>query len=238
MLTITILIILIVTGSAFVRSFFGFGLALTAMPLLALVTTLQVATPLAAMLGTTIGFLILWRNWREVDVRAAWKLVLSSCVGIPFGLIVLKTAPDALVKGILGVIIMAFGAYSLFQPKLIALGQRNWAYIFGFIAGIMGGAYNTSGPVVILYGTMRRWTPPQFRASMQGYFVPTGTFIFLGHGVSGLWTPWVLQLYLLTLPTVLIAYALGEKYNGRVSADRFEQLLYIILIIIGFLLLI
>ena len=237
-MNLTLIIILIVTGAAFIRSFFGFGLALTAMPLLALVTDLQTATPLAALLGTTIGLLILYRSWREVDVRSAWRLVLSSFIGIPVGLFVLKNAPDDIVKGILVVVIISFGLYSLFQPRLIVLHQRNWAYLFGFVAGIMGGAYNTSGPAVILYGTMRRWSPPRFRASMQGYFFPTGLFIFLGHGLSGLWTPWVIQLYAVTLPTVLIAFYLGERYNDLVSADRFDQLLYVILILIGLLLLI
>ena len=235
-LTLSVSVISIVTVASFLRSFFGFGLALVAMPFLALLIDLKTATPLAALLGTTIGLLILLRSWRDIDLSAAWRLILSSLIGIPIGLYVLKTAPDALIKGVLGLTIILFALYRLAQPHLLALKQPRWIYFFGLIAGVMGGAYNTSGPPLILYGALRRWSPPRFRATMQGYFFPTGLFIALGHSLTGFWTPQVMQFYTLSLPLVLIAFWLGEKYNRRIPENRFEQLLYLALIVVGGLL--
>ena len=47
---------------------------------------------------------------------------------------------------------------------------------FGFFAGILGGAYNTNGPPVVIYGSLRKWSPATFRATLQGYFFMAAFF--------------------------------------------------------------
>ncbi len=172
-----------------------------------------------------------------MDFHATWQFVLSSVVGIPVGVLILKTAPEAWVKGLLGGVLIASSLYALLRPPLKRLERHGWAYVFGFVAGVLGGAYNTNGPPLVLYGTLRRWSPERFRATLQGYFVPATVMIWMGHGLSGLWTPWVMKLYVLSLPLVLLAIALGAKLNHRIPAKRFERLLCVILIGLGLLLL-
>ena len=224
--------------STFTRSTFGFGDALIAMPLLTLVVGVQTATPLVAFMGTTIAATILWNNWRNVDVKAAWRLIVSSLIGIPFGLWLITAAPGNVVKIILGVVLVLFGIYNLLHPKLIPLNNQLWAYIFGFVAGVLGGAYNTNGPPVVVYGALRRWPPVHFRATLQGYFLPTGFLILAGHALGGLWTPQVWQMYIFALPLIFAAIFFGGKVNKRTQPERFTQLLYTILIILGLLLII
>jgi uncharacterized membrane protein YfcA len=224
--------------STLTRSTFGFGDALVAMPLLTLLIGIKIASPLVALFSTTIALVIVGGNWRSIDLKAAWRLILASLVGIPFGLMLLKLAPEAFVKGILGGLLILFGLYNLSRPVLPALDQPGWAYGFGFVAGVLGGAYNTNGPPVVIYGAMRRWLPTRFRATLQGYFVPTGGLIAISHGLGGLWSYEVLRLYLLALPLVLIAIFLGGKLNRRFPPGRFEKFLYLALILLGLLLII
>ncbi len=236
-LTLLMLTLLILFISALIRSTVGFGDALIAMPLLTLVLGVQTATPLVALTAVTIALTIVGSSWRKIDVRTTWRLILASIVGIPLGLLLLKTAPEALVKGFLGILIILFSLYQLTRPALPALNRPNWAYGFGFIAGILGGAYNTNGPPVVIYGALHRWPPVDFRATLQGYFLPTATLIALGHGLAGMWTTEVLQTYALALPFILLAIFMGGRLNARIPANRFEPLLYITLIILGLLLL-
>ena len=63
--------------SAFVRAVLGFGNALIAMPLLALIVSVQVATPLVALVNATTSVVILLRSWRSIDVKASWRLILA-----------------------------------------------------------------------------------------------------------------------------------------------------------------
>ncbi len=224
--------------STFIRSALGFGDALIAMPLLAMVVGLQVATPLTAMGATTIAITILVRAWKKVDLKAAWRLVLTTWIGIPIGIYFLKAAPEIVVKSLLGVIITGFGLYNLIIPNLPRLLNDNWAYLTGIIAGILGGAYNTNGPPVVIYGMLRRWDPAKFRATLQGYFLPTGLAILITHGLAGMWTPRVVDLYLYSFPVILLAVFLGGKLNQIIPQGKFDKIVHSFLVLIGILLII
>ncbi|MDM8528196.1 sulfite exporter TauE/SafE family protein [Anaerolineales bacterium HSG24] len=237
MLTSILLTMVILFIAAGLKATFGFGDALLAMPLLALLWRMQTVSPLVSFLGVTVSFIVLGQDWRKVDVRAAWQLILASTVGIPLGLWILVNAPESIVKRILGIILILFGLYNLLKPSLFMLKNDNWNYLFGFIAGMLGGAYNTSGPPVVIYGTLRRWPPDKFRATLQGYFLFTAFLIFIGHGIQGLWTQQVLKLFLLSLPGVLLAIFLGGKLNQRLDPKQFTRFLYMGLIVLGLFLL-
>ena len=49
-----------------IRSAFGFGEALVAVPLLALVIPVEVAAPLAVLVSVTVAGLVLLQDWRDV----------------------------------------------------------------------------------------------------------------------------------------------------------------------------
>lgn len=103
---------------------------------------------------------------------------------------------------------------------------------------MLGGAYNFTGPPVVLYGTMRAWTPAEFRSSLQGFFVPLGVVIVLGHVLGGLWsTPRTLELTLLSLPAAGAGLILGSALARRVDPARFRHALHLLLILLGVVLL-
>jgi uncharacterized membrane protein YfcA len=222
--------------SAFVRAVLGFGNALIAMPLLALIVSVQVATPLVALVNATTSVVILVQSWRSIDVKASWRLILSSLIGIPLGLFFLKTAHQSLVEVALGVLLIAFGLYELFVSTLPNLRGEKLAFPFGLIAGVLGGAYNTSGPPIVIYGTLRGWLPESFRATLQCYFLITGLLILAGHGLAGLWTPTVLWIFALSLPGIVLATYLGSKLNKLIARDLFNRFVYVFLILMGVLL--
>ena len=224
---------IILFASTFVRSALGFGDALVAMPLLALALGVRTATPVVAFAASTIAVVILFRHWRRVDVSATWRLVVSSLLGIPFGLLLLKAAPEAYVKIALGVLLIAYGLYSLLAPRLPELKNDWTAYVFGFVAGVLGGAYNTNGPPVVVYAALKRWPPRDFRATLQGCFLLTGLMILIGHGLAGLWTPEVLRLYLFSLPAILLAIFLGARVNRRATQETFSRAVYLFLVVMG-----
>jgi hypothetical protein len=230
------LVLGVVFLSTFVRSALGFGDALIAMPLLALIVGMHTATPLVALVASTIAFIILVKAWRQVDVAAAWRLVISTVVGVPIGIFFLNEASESVVEAVLGIVLIGFGLYNLVVPRLPKLGSERLSYAFGLVAGILGGAYNTNGPPVVIYGVLRDWEPERFRATLQGYFLPTGGIILAFHGLTGMWTPEVLQLYLYCLPVVIGAVLVGGWVNQRISGDRFNQVIYALLVLVGALL--
>lgn len=234
----TILVLSIVSCATLLRSTFGFADAMFAMPLLAILIGLKTATPLMAIVAMTISTTILIKNWREVKIKSAWRLFISSLAGIPLGLWFLKGTHDALMKLFLAAVIICFSTYSLIKPRLTAIKNENPAYIFGFFAGVLGGAYNTNGPPVVIYGSLRKWSPITFRATLQGYFFMAGIFICLGHGFAGLWTHTLLSYYLFSLPLVFVFTFIGGRLNRAIPQGKFDRIIHSFLIVIGIFLLI
>src|SRR5580692_9749452 len=226
-----------------IRSAFGFGEALVAVPLLALAIPVEVAAPVAVLASITVALIVVVQDWRNIHLRSAVWLVVPTLFGIPLGLIVLKTVPEAVVKAILAAVIIAFAAWSRFADKVqprahFHLNNDRLAPFFGFAAGILGGAYGMNGPPLAMYGALRQWPPANFRATLQGYFLPASLAGMAGYWVAGLWTPVVNRFYLVSLPGVLLGIFLGRVINRRLNARQFVLYVHAGLIAIGLVLLV
>jgi uncharacterized membrane protein YfcA len=228
---------IIIFVSTLIRGIFGFGNALIAMPLLAMLIGIRTTTPLIALISSFMALIILARDWRKVQIKSARQLIISSLPGIPLGLLLLKGVHEDAVKIILAVIIIGFSIYDLVSPRLTISGRFRFAFISGFMAGILGGAYNTNGPPIVIYGTLRRWSPHNFRATLQGYFFPVSLLIIGGHGLAGLWTAEVFRLCIVSLPIVFVTILTGEKINRKIPRGKFDKYVHVLLIAIGGLLL-
>lgn len=226
-------VILILFLASLTRSSIGFGDSVLAMAFLPFVIKIKTATPIVSLAAIVIGSLILWRQWRNVDVTSVWRLILSSIAGIPLGVWVLHNLPESVVKRGLAIFLLAFALYNLFRPSLFHLKSDNWAFLAGFIAGVFGAAYNTNGPPVVVYASLRRWSPVRFVATIQGYFLPTGVFIVIGHGVAGLWTREVLVFFGAGVPFIALAVWLGSLLRDRIPQETFQKVLYIVLLVAG-----
>ncbi|HLJ45268.1 MAG TPA: sulfite exporter TauE/SafE family protein [Bryobacteraceae bacterium] len=220
-----------------IRSSFGFGEALVAVPLLALLLPIQVAAPIAVMVSITVALIVVVQDWRSVHTRSAIRLVLPTMLGIPLGLILLRVGAGPVVKGVLAALIIVFSGYSLLGGKHGELRDDRFAWLFGFSAGVMGGAYGMNGPPLVIYGSLRQWSPQHFRATLQGYFLPASLVGMWGYWLAGLWTPAVNQFYLLSLPFVILATLVGRVINRRMGDHRFVRYVYGGLIAIGIVLL-
>lgn len=227
------LVLAVVFCSTLIRSTLGFGNALLAMPLLTLLIGVKSASPLVALLGLAISVLMLLRGWQAVRWREILVLLLASLPGILLGLVLLAAAPERIVKWILGLFLAGFGLYSLLEVRLPKIDSGWMGVPCGLLAGVLGGAYNTNGPPIIIYGVLRGWDRDQFRASLQGFFLISNLLIAAGHGASGLWTHQVLMLFLAGAIPAAAAVCLGERIAANLPQDRFDQLLFVFLILMG-----
>jgi uncharacterized protein len=232
----TVQVLLVLFIATFIRSALGFGEALIAVPLLALTLPVQVAAPLAVLVSITVAVVVVIQDWRNIHVHSAGWLIVSTLFGIPIGLWLLKTVSESIVKSILGVFIIAFAIYSLAGRKP-ELHSDRLAPLFGFAAGILGGAYGMNGPPLVVYGLLRRWQPTQFRATLQGYFLIASIVGMVGYALTGLWTRTISNYFLLSLPLALLAIFLGHAVHRRLSNSRFLVCVNIGLALIGVLLL-
>ena len=236
----TLHVLLVVFLATMIRSTFGFGEALIAVPLLALTIPIEIAAPLAVLLSITIAAVVIAQDWRKIHVNSAGWLLASTFPGIPLGIALLTSTHQQLVKGVLAIVIVAFSGYSLAgrKPPELHGDSRGWLLGCGFAAGVLGGAYGMNGPPLVVYGAMRRWSPPYFRATLQGYFLPASAVAMAGYWFAGLWVPAVTHYYLLSLPVAVPAIFLGRAANHRLRGDSFLVYVHGGLVCVGLLLLV
>lgn len=219
--------------STLVQSTFSFGGALIAVPLLAFVIAIPQATPLMTLLSTTIALTIVLRNRRDIQVSNAWRLIVSACVGIPFGIFFLGHVDGRLLKIVLAVTVIVFTIINLFSFKTLRISNHNYAFGFGVISGIFGGAYNISGPPVVLYGTLADWSPARFRATIQSYAFCTNIFAIAGHALAGNITTDVLTYYVYALPIVALSVWLGNLIHARIPAEKYTLVVKLLLLVLA-----
>jgi uncharacterized membrane protein YfcA len=225
---VTLQVLVVVFIATFIRSAFGFGEALVAVPLLALCIPLKVAAPLAVLVSITIAAVVVAQDWRKIHVRSTGWLFASTLLGIPVGLMLLTSSHQQVVKIALAIFILLFSAYSLIgsKPPELKTDSRGWLLGCGFCAGVLGGAYGMNGPPLVIYGAMRRWSAQHFRATLQGYFLPASIVGMGGYWLAGLWVPAVTHYFLLCLPVLWPAIWLGRVVNHRMHGESFLRYVY------------
>lgn len=207
------------------------------MPLLAFVVPLTVAAPMIAMISMTNAILILMKEWRHLRFRETALLVISALIGVPIGIYIILIVDESVVKCLLAVVVLGFSTWSLWRPNAFSLQSDRSAPAFGLVAGVLGGAYNTAGPPLVMFGTLRRWPPLQFRANLQSYFLLGGTSVLGGHWYSGTINETVVTLFAMCLPLIVIAAIVGRRLTDKIEPEKFTRYVHVGLLGIGVMLL-
>jgi uncharacterized membrane protein YfcA len=93
-----------------IRSASGFGEALFAVPLLALLLALTVAAPLPVLLSIRIAGVIVIQDCQKIHLRSTGWLVFATLFGIPLGVLLLTSSHHRTAKVTLAAVLIAFSA--------------------------------------------------------------------------------------------------------------------------------
>ncbi|WCL80396.1 sulfite exporter TauE/SafE family protein [Saprospira sp. CCB-QB6] len=233
--------------ASLIKSTFGFGEGMVNMSLLTLLLGLDQAVPLVAILALGGSAYILLQDFKQVDWKELWPFLIGALLAAPIGLSMGEYLPAFWMRKLLGLLIMVFAVFKLYQSYQIAedLGEpkgpegRKWGYLFGLLGGLFGGAYNVAGPAGVLYGNFRAWPPAIFRVTMQGYFMLLGIAVVSGHAYMGRYSPEVLKMAAFALIPIALGVFLGRFFNQKLSNPAlFNKLVYFLLILLGLILII
>ena len=236
---ITFYILAIVFIASLVRSTFGFGESLIAVPLLILFMPIEIAVPLSVLISIFIAAIIVVQDRKEIHFESAKWLIIFAALGIPIGLYLLIYGNENVTKALLGLLIILYAAYSLISKNTFQLKTDNkiWLFACGFLSGILGGAYGLNGPPLVIYGNLRGWTAKNFRATLQAYFLPASIIGMFGYWYKDLWDWKVTYYFLISIPVIVPAIFLGRYFNNQLKDSTFLKYIYVGLIFVGALLL-
>ncbi len=238
-MTSTIVFILLISFVAsLVRSTLGFGESLIAVPLFLLFLPVEIAVPLSVMLSIVIALVVVIQDHINIHFQSAKWLIIFAIPGIPLGILLLIYGNEIFIKIGLGILIIVYSLYSLFNSSTKALknDSKVWLFICGFSSGVFGGAYGLNGPPLVLYGNLRQWSAKHFRATLQAYFLPVSILSVLGYYSKGLITAQVTDYFLISLISTIPAIFLGRYLNHQLKDGAFFKYVYWGLACIGIVL--
>jgi uncharacterized membrane protein YfcA len=228
-----LLLIAVIFLAIFTQSLAGFGLGLVSMAMLAETLGAVHAAALVALVAITAEAIMLIRYRREFNLGAVRRLVIASLVGVPLGVVALRQINQDTVLALLGVIIAGYALYALFVPRLPEIRNPRWAYGFGFVAGLLSGAYNTGGPPFVIYGTCSRWQPTEFKSNLQGLFLVNSLVVIGTHALQHNFTAPVWQEYVMALPAIGLGLWLGFRVDRYLNPALFRKIVLILLVVLG-----
>lgn len=219
--------------AAFVQGVTGFGSAIVAMPLLSLLVDVRASAPLVALLSLAINTALLVPERRRLPWGRVGPLLAGSLAGVPCGVLFVAGADERLARGALGAALVV-SSLCLLRFGRLPLGTGKWpAAAFGAFSGLLGGAFNASGPPAVLYAASQSWDKAETRAALQLYFLLSGLVVVALHAFSGLTDRSVLLTAAAALPLLAAGSFAGHAVHRRVSEERFRTLVRVLLLAAG-----
>ena len=165
-------------------------------------------------------------------------LVAAALITIPIGVVGLRYVQEELALQALGILVLVYVVYSWLQLSLPELSGRSWAYAFGAASGVLTGAFNISGPPIVIYANCNQWSPQQFKGNLPGAFCVLSLVAIATHLWLGDFDQELLTQIGYASPFFLVGLGLGIWLSRYINASAFRQGVLVLLGAIGLKLLV
>jgi uncharacterized membrane protein YfcA len=206
---------LVVAVGALVQGAAGFGLALVAAPLLAMLDPALVPVPLLALI-TVHALLALRRERGGTDWRGVGWALLGRVPGIALGALAVATLPPRPFAALIALTVLGAAALSTgrWRPRPTAPALL----VAGIVSGVGGTATSIGGPpVALLY---QNSTGPQVRATLAAYFTAGAVLSLAALAVAGQVTAEALRAAVLLAPFMVVGFVLSGPARRILDAGR------------------
>jgi uncharacterized membrane protein YfcA len=134
-----------------------------------------------------------------------------------------------------GVFLLVFPVALYFQrtPKALRFGGRLADGAIGFAGGILGGLAGLSGPLPILWASVRGWGKDERRGVFQTFNWTVLAAALCLQMASGLIGREVIWLALLALPGTILGAWLGARVYHALSDRNFRDVVLVLLFLSG-----
>ena len=205
-------------------------------------------TPLLAMvlppeevIGLILPFLMLadifavsfhWRRWKT---KIILLLIPGAVVGVTVSTYLISNAPTQTLRTTLGVIVLIFALYKIFENRiqgLLVYHPRNWhGVLAGTIAGFSSGLAHTGGPPISIYLLLQNLSPRVFISTSVLFFFLLNWIKVPYYWYAGLFDFQHLSEIAWFLPLVPIGVWVGRWGASKVEKKTFDRIVTFLLLV-------
>ncbi|VIO67476.1 sulfite exporter TauE/SafE family protein [Bradyrhizobium ivorense] len=222
-------------AGGFVSGLAGFGTALMALGIWLYVLPPTLAVPLVLVCSVIAQVSTLPSIWKTIDFRLVWPFIIGGLAGVPIGILLIARADPATFKLTIGIFLLVFPTALFLQkkPMSIAFGGK-WADgAIGFAGGILGGLAGLSGPLPILWASVRGWGKAQRRGVFQTFnftILATALCVQIASGLVKLELLWLVTC---AFPGTLFGAWLGARVYHALNDRNFSDIVLALLFLSG-----
>ncbi|MEO6842425.1 MAG: sulfite exporter TauE/SafE family protein [Bradyrhizobium sp.] len=222
-------------AGGFVSGLAGFGTALMALGIWLYVLPPSLAVPLVLISSVVAQTATLPSMWRSFDFTLIWPFIIGGLVGVPFGTLLVAHADPQIFRLTFGVLLLVFPAVLYFQraPMAFSFGGKPADTAIGLAGGILGGFAGLSGPIPILWASVRGWNKDERRGIFQVFnwtILLAALCLQIG---TGLIKQDVIRLALVALPGTLLGTWLGTRVYHALNDRNFRDIVLALLVLSG-----
>jgi uncharacterized membrane protein YfcA len=234
MMTIGVLLFGALAGG-FVSGLAGFGTALMALGIWLYVVSPDVAVQLVLVCSIIAQTSTMPSVWRSIDFKLVWPFLVGGLAGVPLGTFLVAYADPRMFKLWVGLLLLVFPATLYFQrrPMALSIGGKAADTAIGFAGGVLGGVAGLSGPVPILWASVRGWGKDERRGLFQIFNWTILTAALVAQAGSGMITRETMWLTLLVTPATIGGAWLGARTYHALSDGNFRDVVLGLLFLSG-----
>jgi uncharacterized protein len=210
------------------KSGFGAGFGSLAVPLMALVITVQQAAAIMMPLLLVMDVLGISAYRKDFDKRLLKFLIPCGLIGTLIGTLLFKLIPSQLVAGIVGVITLVFLAHKLLLAKAkVADNTPRWvSAIMIALSGFTSFVAHAGGPPFNMFMLAQRLSPVVFTATAAYFFFFINLSKWIPYAWLGLLDTRNFATSLALLPFAPMGVFIGVRIARKIQPTLFYRLVY------------
>lgn len=224
---------LVMAGSA--KGLAGMGLPLIATPILAGVFGARDAVVIVAFPIFVANTLLIVTGWRGIPAVIAQivPILIAGALGTIAGVSLLAQLDQRIFAILISLMVAVFllRGERLLGTDPAARRVRYAGPVIGLIGGALQGSTSIASPIVGGYFHTRRLASADFVLILATLFQLNSVVQIGGFLVYDLLTPDLLALGIAGVIPTLLGLILGIELRGRISAERFRQLIVVMLVL-------
>lgn len=224
--------------ASLIQGFFGFGFGIVAMSCLTLTQDLVHAAGVVNITGMLGISWIAFQLRRHVMRRLVLRMLPPVVVGVLLGVTALRHLERDLMVSILGVSVLLISGWNLARPRLAPSESPRLDVGVALLGGMLGGAFNTGGPPIIIHLYRRPENPEAIKATILWVFLAISLSRLPIAVAEGLIDGPIWAEAAIAAPAVVAGAAVGVVLARRIPPDRFRRTCWIALGLLGVVLLV
>ena len=214
------------------RGVTGFGSSLVLAPVLSIILGPIEAIAITLLIGISASLFLIPRYMADFDRDVVLPLSLVGTVFLVPGVLSLSVLSAETMRHVIACVMIVITL--LMQSPRVAFRKSQWqSAVAGALSGLIMGATSMGGPPLVLYLAGQRFDPRQLKANIV---VAVGALELAALVVVAFMkrvdTTTIIQ-FLTLLPGFLLSAHLAERASGRLAGQRYQNIIFALLLATG-----